>query len=272
VSLCDALRIRSRDIVSFVGAGGKTTATMLVAAELAGRGHSVLVTTTTKIYEPMPAPDEKLVLADSLDESVSLLRGAFDPAPIVILARKRLDGSSESLAWQDRTYPLALRPQKLEGILPEWVAPIAGAQQADMILIEADGAAHRMLKAPNLHEPVIPECTSLVVPMADVHVLGKAISEDFVHRPTLLADLVSVPLGHPISSEVFAIALGHENGGMKRIPPGARVIPLLTTHDAGYRCMATEKAIRLLLLSPYVDHIVLAHLRSRPIKWEIFTR
>ena len=272
MSLCDALRIKSNDIVSFVGAGGKTTATMLIAAELAGRGNSVLVTTTTKIYEPMPAPDEKLVLAETLDDVLRQLESAFDQAPIMILARRRLDCASESLAWQDKGYPIELRSQKLEGILPEWVEPIAGQQQADMILIEADGAAHRMLKAPAVHEPVIPECASLVVPMADVQVLGKALSDEFVHRPTLLADLVSIPLGHPISSEVFAIALGHEDGGMKGIPAGARVIPLLTTHDAGYRCVATEKAIRLLLLSPYVDHIVLAHLRSRPIKWEIFTR
>jgi probable selenium-dependent hydroxylase accessory protein YqeC len=141
-----------------------------------------------------------------------------------------------------------------------------------VILVEADGAAHRMLKAPNHHEPVIPDSTTLAVPMADVHVLGKSLKEEFVHRPALLSDLAGIPLGHPISSEVFAIALGHEDGGMKGIPAGARVIPLLTTHEAGYRCMATEKAIRLLLLSPRVDHIVLAHLRSRPIKWEIFTR
>jgi probable selenium-dependent hydroxylase accessory protein YqeC len=272
VSLCDALRIHPNDIVSFVGAGGKTTATMHIAAELAGRGYSALVTTTTKTYEPVASPDEQLLLADSLDAALDQLAGVFDQAPIAILARKRLDEGELNLNWLDRSYPIALRPHKLQGIPPEWVAPIAESGVAQVILIEADGAAHRMLKAPNHHEPVIPESTTLVAPMADVHVLGKSLTEESVHRPTLLADLAGIPLGHPISSEVFAIALGHENGGMKGIAPHARVIPLLTTHEAGYRCKATERAIRLLLLSPRVDHIVMAHLRSRPIRWEIFTR
>lgn len=272
MSLCSALRIHSTDIVSFVGAGGKTTATMQIAAELAGRNRRVLVTTTTRIHEPSTGPEEQLILAGTLDDALVQLRASFDQASIVILASRRLENEPADISWTGKNYPLSLNPVKLQGIPPEWVGPIAGLGVADVTLIEADGAAHRMLKAPNVHEPVIPQCSTLVVPMADVHVLGKALSEEFVHRPTLLADLAGVPLAHPISPEIFAIALGHEGGGLKGVPRGARVIPLLTTHEAGYRCMATEKAIRLLLLSPRVDHIVLAHLRSSPCKWEIYTR
>jgi len=272
VSLCDALRVRPNDIVCFVGAGGKTTATMQIAMELAGREQRVLVTTTTKIFEPVTTPGEVLLLADTLDVALEQLPHRFDAAPVVMLAQKRLDSEILDTRWMGRDYPVAVHPRKLKGIPPEWVDILRDQSGADVIVIEADGAAHRMLKAPNLREPVIPGCTTLVVPMADMNVLGKALSDEFVHRPALLADLAGIPLGYPISPEVLAIALGHPNGGLKDVPPNARVIPLLTVHNASSRSTATEKAIRMLLLSPRIDHVVLAQLRSTPIRWEIYTR
>ncbi len=272
MALCDALRIRPHDIVCFVGAGGKTTAMMKLASELVGRDFRVLVTTTTKILEPEPAPDEKLILAPTLEEALQEVPAGFQEVPIVILAQKRLGKAEGDVIALGRDYPIPVRPIKLQGIPPEWVEPLARHSGADVVLIEADGAGHRLLKAPNVHEPVIPACATLVVPMADVEVLGRPLTDEYVHRPALLADLAGVPLGQAVGPEVLAVALAHPQGGLKGVPAGARVVPLLTTHSPNTRIVALDHAIRLILLSPHIHHVVVAHLRSTPIRWEIYTR
>jgi probable selenium-dependent hydroxylase accessory protein YqeC len=57
-----ALRIRRRDMVTLVGAGGKTTLMFRLAGELAGAGAHVVTTMTTHIFlgrmagAPAPSP------------------------------------------------------------------------------------------------------------------------------------------------------------------------------------------------------------------------
>ena len=48
--LSDYIGLEEKDVISFVGAGGKTTMMFKLAEEL-GRNSKVLVTTTTKIYQ-----------------------------------------------------------------------------------------------------------------------------------------------------------------------------------------------------------------------------
>ncbi|MFZ1708622.1 MAG: putative selenium-dependent hydroxylase accessory protein YqeC, partial [Anaerolineae bacterium] len=45
-----ALRIAPRELVSFTGAGGKTTAMFRLAQELAAAGWHVVTTSTTRIF------------------------------------------------------------------------------------------------------------------------------------------------------------------------------------------------------------------------------
>jgi molybdenum cofactor cytidylyltransferase len=49
MKLCHALALRAGDVISFIGAGGKTSALARLAHELAGDGARVLVTTTTRM-------------------------------------------------------------------------------------------------------------------------------------------------------------------------------------------------------------------------------
>jgi probable selenium-dependent hydroxylase accessory protein YqeC len=62
--LREALGVGRGDVVSFVGAGGKTTTAMRLMVELAEAGQPVVFTTTTKILEPVLAEDERLVLSE----------------------------------------------------------------------------------------------------------------------------------------------------------------------------------------------------------------
>lgn len=272
LSLCKALEIQANDIVSFVGAGGKTSAIMQLARELAGQHMRILVTTTTKILEPLPSPDEALLLAEGVEKALAELPRLFASASVVILAQKRLESEPIKLNWLGPGYPVALRPYKLAGMPATWIAPLATQSGAHVTLIEADGANHRMLKVPNVYEPVIPPCSTIVVPMADMEVLGKPLTDEFVHRPALLCDLVGVPIGSPISPEITAIALAHPRGGLKGVPPGARVVPLLTTHTPAFDRDTLKKVPPLLFLSPHIRRVVAAYLRSTPVITEVFER
>jgi molybdenum cofactor cytidylyltransferase len=268
--LSEALDIRPGDVVCFVGAGGKTAASIQLARELSLRGRRTLITTTTKIIEPVLKEDERLVVSAELDEATAGAQAAFGDAHIVCLASRRLAETVGDLEWLGSDYPWTLRSTKLAGIPPEWVGPLAQRAGADVTLVEADGAAHRLLKAPAAHEPVIPDVATLVVPMADLDALGKPLNDEVVHRPLLLADLAGVSVGSPISPEIIAIALAHPLGGLKSVPAGARVVPLLTTHSPTLDFANAARTARSLLLSPSIRRAVVAYLRSTPVTVQVF--
>ena len=50
--LIESLDLRAREVISLVGAGGKTTLMFRLAKELVLTGEKVVTTTTTKILEP----------------------------------------------------------------------------------------------------------------------------------------------------------------------------------------------------------------------------
>ena len=113
-------------------------------------------------------------------------------------------------------------------------------------LVEADGARHRLLKAPADHEPVVPASTTLLAPMADLAVLGKPLTDTYVHRAKRAARLLGVPPGEPITPTLAARLLAHPQGGLKGAPETARLVPILTWwSDEPLTAAAQETADRL---------------------------
>ena len=74
--LDQALNVKGGDVISFVGAGGKTTAALRLMEELAGIEQRVVFTTTTKILEPIPKENEYLFLADNNEEALAQMDAA----------------------------------------------------------------------------------------------------------------------------------------------------------------------------------------------------
>jgi molybdenum cofactor cytidylyltransferase len=75
---------------------------------------------------------------------------------------------------------------KVTGLDPEQIAALAELE-IDYLLLEGDGAAGALLKAPAAYEPVIPPQTTLVVTVAGLTVVGRPLAAPLVHRPPLLA-------------------------------------------------------------------------------------
>jgi molybdenum cofactor cytidylyltransferase len=225
--LAEALRVGKGDVVSLVGAGGKTTILYGLSTELRRLGLTVVTTTTTHIQSPD---------SDS----------AYTTPPVVF--------ASEEGNWIDtvRTrverYGAAtvvgtkVREDKLKGLAPREVDLLR--RIADCLVIEADGARSRSLKAPASHEPVVPPSTTLTVAIAGLDALGQLLDEKAVHRPEEVVRLTGASAGSPISEEVMTLAL--YRGYEKSAPASSRLVFFLNKADES-RLKQAERVARLLL-------------------------
>jgi molybdenum cofactor cytidylyltransferase len=259
--LREALGVGRGDVVSFVGAGGKTTTAMRLMVELAEAGQPVVFTTTTKILEPVLAEDERLVLSEQPETILKIVPELLARRLKVFLAVRRLEETDPTL-HEDLDYPFPVRANKLQGVAPEMVDRLAATLPELVILNEADGAKHRSLKAPAAHEPVVPASTTLLVPMASLHVLGKPLGSEHVFRPERVAALSGTALGEPVTVDTVAAVLTHRQGGLKALPPQARVVPLLNQWEGERASAEAREVAKLLLRHERIQRVVVASLRQ----------
>jgi len=196
------------EVVSFVGAGGKTTALFQLAREISSH-HSVIVTSTTHLgVWQIPLADRHIV-ATNLDD---LNNFPFDGVTLVT-------GEIED----DKTKPVS------ESIL-NWLRESSKLRDIPL-LIEADGSRQNSLKAPAAHEPPIPEFTDIVVVVAGLGALGKPLTDEFVQRAEIFSQLSGLQLNQAVTPDAVIRMLTHPLGGLKNIPSHARRVALLNQAD-----------------------------------------
>ena len=215
ITLREALKLDEGGVVSFVGAGGKTSLMFSIARELSNAGESVLTTTTTKILMPSKDQSPHVILSDSVDEVLDKSRD---------LIRKNLHISAAS----GRT---GTSVEKLTGFDPKDVDEISRAGVFSWILVEADGAAGKPLKAPASHEPVIPNSSSLLIGIIGLKCIGKPLNERWVFRQKPFAKITGLKPEEPVTEESVAVALMDKNGIMKNCPPHAKKVVFLNMVD-----------------------------------------
>jgi len=211
--LKEALDIKPGEVISLVGGGGKTTLMFALARELASRGSHVITTTTTKIFEPFPSQTPFLLLETDEEKITKSLVQNMDKYRHITLARERSSSG------------------KLEGISPDLVVRLARINRGAYIIVEADGAAHRPLKAPGPAEPVVPPNTSLLIPMVGVDAVGCRLTEENVFRPQIVSQLIGLPLGEVISTECIAFLMTHHQDIIRGSPDCARIVPFINKVD-----------------------------------------
>ena len=244
--LAEALSIGEREVISLVGGGGKTALMYALGRELSPDGRGVILTTTTKILEPEPSPFFVQFLSRKFDE-------------IRKWVAENIHGRSSLLIVRER-----LLSGKLEGVPPEWVDELYPMDGVSIIVNEADGAAGRPLKAPREGEPVVPESTTLLVPVIGIDGMGRPLDEEWVFRSAIASRLLDLPLGSVVTEEVIARLMAEL---IKSSPPGARVVPVINQTDL---LGGLEKAQRLAqhLLSAdssRVRRVLLCQLQHVPV-------
>jgi molybdenum cofactor cytidylyltransferase len=208
--LIDAFRLNKKDRIAFTGAGGKTMALFCIAREFEG---PVLISTTTHLgaWQSQLA-DKHWIIKDDHDfdhrraekiTGVTLVTGATDQ-------EERLSGFDN---------------EKIQFLLE------MADKNSCPLLIEADGARTKPLKAPELYEPVIPDFVTHVIVIAGMSGYQQRLDENVVHRPGLYAKLSGLSLGEKISMDAMKLVLSSQNGGKKGIPAGVKAFLLLNQAD-----------------------------------------
>ena len=207
MNLAKALRL-DRDkhqVISFVGAGGKTTALFQIARSFP---RSIATATTHLGAWQIPLADRHIIAARAEDL-------AEIPADGITLITGEIENN--------RTNPI---PQNLLF----WLRKFSASNNIPL-LIEADGSRQKSLKAPGEHEPAIPEFSDLVLVVAGLSPLGKPLTAEHIHRPEIYSSLSGLEMGQALTPAAVTQVLAHPLGGLKNIPPTARRVVLLNQAD-----------------------------------------
>ena len=219
--LQDALGVALGEMVSLIGAGGKTTTMLRLAKELRDRGCKVLVTRTAKITQPTKPHIDRLFLVDELQALVDICDEIA--APVIIGAGRGVNQEGE-----------------LQGMPVAWLDRLNHHAAFDAILVEADSAAERLLAIPTDGEPVIPNSCQATIWIVAIKVLGKPLSEGWVYHASRARELLNLPVDATVNQELILQLLQHREGCLKGTPPGSRRIALINQADSQEELAAAE--------------------------------
>lgn len=221
-----AMKLGETEVISFVGAGGKTTSIRRLAGYLKSQGKKVLCTTSTAIN----IPEE----------------GSYDAYFLGSLGEEYRPQEASVTYYGQYERSQMLRNQDLEAL-----EQIIARDLFDYILIEADGARRKPIKAPRDGEPVIVDKTSITLGLVGLDCLGKKI-EDTVQRPEIFAQILGLNLNHVLeAADIIALAR-HEQGLFKDFR-GKKIL-LLNKVKEGQ--LEKARAIRKELLTDGIDLII----------------
>ena len=232
--LC-ALGAIEGDVIAFVGGGGKTTAMFQLAAEIVAAGGRVVTTTTTHIATSQAA------CAPVHVRTLSALQQALGAFEHVLLT-----GESDEVTGRTK----GVAPAALCSL---WLRPA-------YLLVEADGSRRLPFKAPAHYEPLIPDCATLVVAVVGIDVVGKRLTDEFVHRPELIS---SIHPGDCVTPEMVAAVLIDRRGARKNVPAGARFVPLINKVDTEERLLQARDIAALVLGRSETARVVIGAVSNR---------
>ena len=237
--LSDLINLPEHPLVSLVGAGGKTTTMYTLARELAQQGKRVITTTTTQIFAPAPDETEKLIIEAETSTLLNKVKAAWEHYRRITVA------TSINERGKLMSLPLDIPAQLLQ------------AGGADVVLIEADGARHHMIKAPAEYEPVVPLETNVALLLMSAEAINQPLSEEIAHRPERIATVAGINPGDTLTPGVIAHLMTSEQGALKRIPVTARAY-LLITHSTVARREAVQEVVRLVGKSGRISGVLYA--------------
>jgi probable selenium-dependent hydroxylase accessory protein YqeC len=254
IYLIEALGIKTKEVISLTGAGGKTTLMFRLAKELLLEGKKVVTTTTTKILEPAPEETPYLFIDPDEEKVRQFITCHLSEYGHITIARERLESG------------------KLRGISSTLVNGLWSLEGIDMMIIEADGAAGRPVKAPREGEPVIPPNTTLVVAILGVDGIGKELNEENVFQAEGISEITGIPVGEKMTEEAIAVLMTHPKGVFKGTPSSSRVVAFLNKVDIPEGRERARRVAQKIFEKkhPQIERIVLGQLRSEPPVAEVF--
>ena len=253
--LSESLGLKTKEAISLAGAGGKTTLMFRLAKELFLAGKKVITTTTTKILEPASGETVSLFIDSNEEELKQFVYKHLDEYKHITIARERLESG------------------KLKGVSSNLVNDLWSSNEIDYIIIEADGAAGRPIKAPREGEPVIPSSTTLVVAILGLDGVEKEVNEENVFEVERVSKLTGIPVGDKMTDEAMAVLMTHPEGIFKGAPSSSRVIAFLNKVDIPNGVIKAKGIAQKIIKrkQPQIERVVLGQLKSEsPVVEVIF--
>ena len=198
-------------IIALVGAGGKTSFAYALARELTKNGEFVAFTKTTNVTANTFRRDANLIVEPDAERLRRELR--------------RVRQTGQRLVGLATGY---IRADLLQGLSPSEVTDLVSSGAVDRVLVEADGARRRRIKAPSDREPNLPAGTKALVAVVSADAIGLPLNEETAHRSELVSAIAGLESGAAIGAPHVARLLTSPAGGLKCRPDGARFICALT--------------------------------------------
>lgn len=246
--LIPSLDLKPREMISLVGAGGKTTLMFRLAKELFLSGKKVVTTTTTKILEPA-SEETPFLFVDPDEEKLKQFVGRhLDQYGYLTIARERI-GSG-----------------KLKGVSSILVDDLWGSFEMDYMIIEADGAAGRPVKAPRDSEPVIPFSTTLVVAILGMDGVEMELNEKNVFQADRVSKMTGIQMGGRMTDKAMAVLMTHPEGLFKGAPSSSRVVAFLNKVDVPNGVVKAKRVAEEIVerKHPQIERVVLGQLKNEP--------
>ena len=221
MSLSQALGIEVNEIVTVVGAGGKSSILMSLGREWIENRRPFLLTTTTKMfYEQVEglAP----VFCQSYKRAIPKLLQNLE--------------SKDYTSWFRGWYGT-----KVLGVEPGWIDQFYTEHRDSVanIIVEGDGAGRRLLKVPGPEEPVVPGLCHRLVGVLNLQAVGKELAPGIIHRFESAVPILGRKEGAILPRDLAALAL-HPGGIFKN--HSAKKVLVLSGLDGEKTGMAAELA------------------------------
>ncbi len=242
MNILRALRWKENKSLALIGAGGKTS--LLFQLGHAVGGKAVLTTSTHLSVQQAQSIENHFSVCDLIE--LERVLGSLKPTANLIT------GGEEPNSGR----VMGLPPSLLDKL--HQFASSAGIP----LIIEADGARSRLLKAPASHEPVVPDWIDATVVISAITALGKPLTEEYVHRPDRITSLCGLCYGDIITSEVIFKILTHSEGGLKGIPRDSERIAMINQADNAFLQAQAFSLSKSLL--PYYSRAIVTSLGKQP--------
>lgn len=192
------LNLNNGDLVSIVGAGGKTSLMFTLAEELK-RDNKLLVTTTTKIFVPGKEQYDFMAIGPENFQNIG-----FSNKNGIYVYGKSIN-----------------EEEKIVGISIDMLND--QLSYFDYILVEADGSKGKPIKGWNITEPVISSKTVKTIGVLSIESIGKEINENNIHRVREFLNITNAVEDGIISIDNVISIIFHA-GGLFKDSVGERIL------------------------------------------------
>lgn len=230
------LDLNRGDIVSIVGAGGKTTFMYSLAEELRYESK-VLLTTTTKIYMPEKKYYDFDLIGEGNLNKFSSQNGIYLYGKCVNMENK----------------VIGLKENNIESKLFYF----------DYVLIEADGSKEKAIKGWNDNEPVVINKTKKTIGIIDIEVIGKEVNDKNVHRVEKFINIANTEKYEAINIENLVSLIYHTKGLFKD-SKGEKIL-FINKVEGLEKIELTNKLVKCILRknTSYIDKIIVGSLKNK---------